>query len=110
MEIFQNRQQHEVVAKTSREETTSSSKRGIMGQMLETPGGLAMKKTAEKRASAEGQTRLVVFAGREAQTKEPNHADFSATIRKSAVSQAQNSAKAIWARVSNAFPRQSFDE
>jgi hypothetical protein len=51
MEIFQNRQQHEVVAKTSREETTSSSKRGIMARMLETPGGLAMKKTAEKRAS-----------------------------------------------------------
>jgi len=47
MEIFQNRQQHEVVAKTSREETTSSSKRGIMYEMLERPAGLAMKKTAE---------------------------------------------------------------
>jgi hypothetical protein len=44
---FQNRQQHEVDARASREETTNSSKRGIMLEMLETPRVLAMKKTAE---------------------------------------------------------------
>jgi hypothetical protein len=42
---FQNRQQQEVNAKATREETTSSSKRGIMFGMLETRPGLAMKKT-----------------------------------------------------------------
>jgi hypothetical protein len=45
---FQKRQQQEVHAKARREETTSSSKRGIMVEMLETPRVLAMKKTAEK--------------------------------------------------------------
>jgi hypothetical protein len=35
-----------VHAKASREETTTSSKRGIMTGMLETSPGLAMKKTA----------------------------------------------------------------
>jgi hypothetical protein len=49
---FQNRQQHEVDAKASKEETTNSSKRGIMFEMLETPGGLAMKKTAEIHPSS----------------------------------------------------------
>jgi hypothetical protein len=44
---YQNRQQQEVDAKARREETTSSSKRGIMVEMLETPRVLAMKKTAE---------------------------------------------------------------
>ena len=82
MEIFQNKQQHEVLAKASREEITSISKRGIMFEMLETPGGLAIKKTGENYA----------------------------TIRNSAVSQIQNSVKATWARVSKGFPRQSLDE
>jgi hypothetical protein len=49
---FQNRQQQEVDAKASKEETTSSSKRGIMLEMLDTPGALAMKKTAEIQAAS----------------------------------------------------------
>jgi hypothetical protein len=44
-EGFQNRQQHEVSAKASTEETAISIKRGIMAGMLEARSGLAMKKT-----------------------------------------------------------------
>jgi hypothetical protein len=82
MEIFQNRQQHEVVAKTSREETTSSSKRGIMYEMLERPAGLAMKKTAENYAM----------------------------IRKSTDNQNHKSVNVKWTKVSNSFPRLSSEE
>lgn len=82
MEIFQNKQQQEVLARANREEITNSSKRGIMFEMLETPGGLAMKKTAE----------------------------IYETIRKSAVSQVQKSVKTTWASVSKGFPRQSLEE
>jgi hypothetical protein len=51
---FQNRQQQEVDARASREETTIRSKRRTMFGMLGTPGTLAMKKTAEIDTSFTG--------------------------------------------------------
>ena len=65
---FQNRQQQEVDARANKEETTISSKRGIMLEMLETPGGLAMKKTAETRQArgSPGRSRDLSQPSREA--------------------------------------------
>jgi hypothetical protein len=53
-EGIQNRQQHEVIARASREETAIRIKRGNMSGMLETRCGLAMKKTEGIRQAAGG--------------------------------------------------------